>query len=112
FNNYLPLFRFGFPTQGRPYHSFGLLARGVYRVPPGLFPTRFVTVALSSVLVHIVSDTGVSAAVSRLATLTYDFVKHEHYKHHSLCEYGLSSADKLQRLREYSSFHNKYYNIK
>src|SRR5699024_1156378 len=26
------------------------------------------------------------------ATLTYFFVKHEHYKHRSLCEHGLSST--------------------
>ena len=31
-------------------------------------------------------------AVTPKSTLAYGFAKHEHYRHHSLCEHGLSSA--------------------
>ena len=31
-------------------------------------------------------------AVTPKSTLAYVFAKHEHYRHHSLCEHGLSSA--------------------
>ena len=33
-------------------------------------------------------------AVTPKSTLAYGFAKHEHYRHHSLCEHGLSSACK------------------
>ena len=37
-------------------------------------------------------DLGIILPFYLLVTLTYVFVKHEHYKHLSLCEHGLSSA--------------------
>ncbi len=37
-------------------------------------------------------DLGFFLAVSSYATLAYDFTRHEHYKHLSLCEHGLSST--------------------
>src|SRR5699024_7045549 len=37
-----------------------------------------------------------------MVTLTYDFIKHERYKHLSLCEHGLSSALNAQRSHEYT----------
>lgn len=34
------------------------------------------------------------------AALAYELARHEHYRHLSLCEHGLSSAAELQRLPE------------
>ena len=76
-----------------PLPLFGLLARGVYRVPPSLFPGDASSLwHFSRILVHGRSFRMFSCRYRSLGTLTYGFVRHEHYQHLSRCEHGLSSA--------------------
>jgi hypothetical protein len=56
------------------------------------FQKRFVTVAPSDYSQHILANLADFIAVSLLAALTYEFVRHNHSKHLSLGEPGLSSA--------------------
>lgn len=74
-----------------PLPKFGLLARGVYQRS-----TNFVSKITSSLwhfqeYFSIVKDRSYFFCRQLNVALAYCFAKHEHYKHFSLCEYGLSS---------------------
>ncbi len=107
-----PSFGSLFPNRRCPYQYLGCSLEGFTAFHLNSFLFSYVTVALSRYSYHIQKNLGVFSAVNQLmVTLTYDFVKHEHYKHHSLCEHGLSSTYKnMQRLLQHS-FHNSYYCI-
>lgn len=71
--------------------KFGLLTRGVYRVPPSLFLTEATSLWHFQTIVTVSKDLGQVVAVNKCIALTYGFIKHEHYNHLRLCEHGLSS---------------------
>lgn len=82
-----------FPTKECPYQYLGCSLAGFTSFHSSGFPPDYVTVALSRLQYHIPNDLGIFPAVNpKRITLTYEFVKHEHYKHLSLCEHGLSST--------------------
>ncbi len=80
-----------------PLPLFGFLARGVYLVPLLQFLVRLRHCGTFKVFTPYPKDLGDFPAVSLVrnqATLAYLFARHEHYRHHSLCEHGLSSTVK------------------
>ena len=77
-----------------PLPKFGLLARGVYPFHLDRFQNSIVTVALYKILGHSRSRSRFFRRQYKIA-LAYFFAKHEHYKHLSLCEHGLSSVNSI-----------------
>ena len=79
-----------------PLPKFGLLARGVYRVPPLAFPLMLrhcgTFQEYSGIVTSNLSTFFLPLLYISIKALAYCFAKHEHYKHLSLCEHGLSSA--------------------
>src|SRR3954463_5975157 len=77
-----------FLGKGAPT-KFGFLARGVYLVPPFLFPKRLRHCGTFIGTGAISKDLGAFPAVSlkNQAALAY-LARHEHYRHLSLCEHG------------------------
>jgi len=85
-----------FISSGKvPLPSFGFLARGVYLVPPFSFLKRLrhcgtfkVFTPYPEGLRHFPCRQPEQAPTA----LAYEFARHEHYRHLSLCEHGLSST--------------------
>lgn len=92
---YLPLnglFSGSFPIKKCPYLYLGCSLVGFTSFHSKYFYSDSVTVALSRYSFPIRRRRNFPCRKFLRTPLTYGFVKHEHYKHLSLCEHGLSSA--------------------
>jgi len=89
-----------------PLPLFGLLTHGVYPFHFRLFPTLFRHCGTFKVLFHIkrLRNKFLPLTLYKV-TLTYSFIKHEHYKRLSLCEHGLSST---RLCSDYMCIHSYY----
>lgn len=76
-----------------PLPKFGFPARGVYRVPSIPFPILLRHCGTFQSYSGIAEALAVLLAVTITGSPAYFFTEHEHYKHLSLCEHGLSSTD-------------------
>lgn len=86
-----------FISSGKvPLPLFGFLTRGVYLVPPYSFLNRLrhcgTFIGIHTISIDLGIFPAVSLRLSKQAALAYDFARHEHYRHLSLCEHGLSST--------------------
>ena len=84
------------PLEKRPYHCLGCSLEGFTAFHHFDFSKCFVTVALSRILRHRLLLSLFFCRYFKRSTLAYGFAKHEHYRHLSLCEHGLSSACLVQ----------------
>lgn len=84
------------PDKKRPYHCLGCSLEGFTAFHHFDFSKCFVTVALSRILRHRLLLSLFFCRYFKRSTLAYGFAKHEHYRHLSLCEHGLSSACLVQ----------------
>lgn len=96
-----------FPPDTSPT-KFGFLARGVYLVPPPMFPLELRHCGTFKVFIPYPLGRRYFPCRQPLlrAALAYGFARHEHYRHHSLCEHGLSSQ--ILHLRDSHRFCMKY----
>lgn len=90
------LFFRSFPSKSAPTISLGCSLEGFTAFHHFDFSKCFVTVALSRILRHRLLLSLFFCRYFKRSTLAYGFAKHEHYRHLSLCEHGLSSACLVQ----------------
>lgn len=97
-----------FPLQELPYQNLGFSLVGFTRSTLSISgKTRLCGTFIGT---HTMPEgLGVFPAVSVIdASLTYGFIRHEHYRHLSLCEHGLSSPE-WARLPRYSIIHYNFF---
>ena len=89
----LPLLSVHFQEKSAPTICLGCSLEGFTAFHQQRFHCCFVTVALSRILKHscCLSSFFCRHLFQRNRAAAYDFAAHEHYKHLSLCEHGLSS---------------------